>query len=51
MVITAMTKQGDHIISMRPRPLTQTCFDKDSLLYEIEEVLCENPSSDSKYIH
>ena len=32
-------------------PLTRTCFNNGSLLSEVEEVLCENPSSDSKYVH
>lgn len=48
MVINAMVGQGDQVMSMRLWPLTRSHFDNGLQLSEVEEFLCENPSSESK---
>ena len=48
MVINAMAKQGDMIMSMRFWPLTKMHFDNNFLLSKVEEFLCRNPFSESK---
>lgn len=48
MIINAMARHGEHIMSMRLWPFTKTFFDNGLLFSEVEEFLRKNPFSDVK---